>query len=525
MPATTKRKIFTDMTTETNHLVDNLLNTQKGIVDTMVENTKKMTSGNTLAAESIEKGSEWYKNWLDNQKSIFGKTAEKMAEAGETLKGSTEKAKDTYQSMMDKQTNMMRQMYDMNMNFMKSSMPAQNTATSNPMEAFTQMWTNGMNNMQNAFQSGNSFSNWMKPLQEMNPFAAMSNWNTNSNPMTNIFGQWNELMTQQVSNLQNNFKTGGVQDAYRNMMNTADGYARFYQLWAPMLKSLQDKSFNMDMFRKAMNPTQYKELMDQYFGFMPENMRNYMQQSSAMFQEMTKQWNSASGNGMEQMRGMMGNFMPTGSDVFGNMLQSYNGLYNNMQSAMAPMARMTTPNKYTKNMAEWNDLANRMVQFNIKNAEMQYMVYEQGQKVMEELAHSLTQKVQSGEEITSVMDLYQEWMRISDKTFVKLFESESYSELMAEVSSMQMRLKKDMELQMESALASFPVATRSELDELYKTIYDLKKQVRQMEKMMEVESDNDNVADMVTSTPSNKPKAAPATNSTTGNNSNPAKRS
>lgn len=496
-------------------MVDNMLNTQKSMVDTMLENTKKMTSGSSLVTESMEKGSEWYKNWLDSQKSFFGKTTEKMTEAGETIKENAEKAKETYQSIIDRQSNMMRQMYDMNMNFMKSSMPQQNTPSSNPMEAFTNMWSGAMNNMQNVFQSGNNFSNWMKQMQDMNPFANManmSNWNmtSGSNPFSNIFTQWNELMTQQMGNLQNSFKAGGAQDAYRNMMSTADGYARFYQLWMPMWKSIQDKSFNMDVFRKMMNPAQYKEMMDQYFGFMPENMRGYMQQSSAMMQEMMKQWTSTGSNGMEQMRGMMGQFMPAGTEVFSNMLNNYNSLYNNMQSAMAPMARMSTPNKYTKNMAEWGDISNRMVQFSIKNAELQYLVYEQGQKVMEEMAQMLTQKIQNGEEITSVMALYQDWMRVSDKTFVKLFESESYSALMAEVGSMQMRLKKDMELQMEAGLANVPVATRSELDELYKTIYDLKKQVRQMEKMMEVEGDNDNIADATTaSTIAKKPTTTP----------------
>ncbi len=72
-------------------------------------------------------------------------------------------------------------------------------------------------------------------------------------------------------------------------------------------------------------------------------------------------------------------------------------------------------------------------------------------------------------------------MSISDKTFVSLFESDEYSQLMAEVSALQLKLRKDMEAQMEKALSGIPVATRTELDELYKTIYDLKKEVRQLE--------------------------------------------
>jgi len=103
------------------------------------------------------------------------------------------------------------------------------------------------------------------------------------------------------------------------------------------------------------------------------------------------------------------------------------------------------------------------------------------------MAENIAAKMENGEEVKSMMAVYQEWMNISDKTFVSLFESDHYSVLMAEVSALQLKLKKDVEGQMEKMLENVPVATRSEMDELYKTIYELKKEVRQLEKMMEIE--------------------------------------
>ena len=59
---------------------------------------------------------------------------------------------------------------------------------------------------------------------------------------------------------------------------------------------------------------------------------------------------------------------------------------------------------------------------------------------------------------------------------------------MTEVSSLQMRLKKDIDDQMESLfLVNMPVATRTEMDEVYKSIYDLKKMYRNLEKMFSAE--------------------------------------
>ena len=112
------------------------------------------------------------------------------------------------------------------------------------------------------------------------------------------------------------------------------------------------------------------------------------------------------------------------------------------------------------------------------------MIYNQGTTVMDKLADNIVGKIEKGEEINSIMALYQEWLNLSDKVYVSLFESEDYSKLMAEVSAMQLRLRKDIENQIEKSLVGIPVATRSEMDEMYKTIYDLKKQVRELERSM-----------------------------------------
>ncbi len=112
------------------------------------------------------------------------------------------------------------------------------------------------------------------------------------------------------------------------------------------------------------------------------------------------------------------------------------------------------------------------------------MIYNQGTSVMDKLAENVVGKIEKGEEINSIMALYQEWLNLSDKVYVSLFESDEYSKLMAEVSAMQLRLRKDIENQVEKSLVGIPVATRSEMDELYKTIYELKKQVRELERSM-----------------------------------------
>ena len=105
---------------------------------------------------------------------------------------------------------------------------------------------------------------------------------------------------------------------------------------------------------------------------------------------------------------------------------------------------------------------------------------------MDTLATKVATNLKEGKEIDSIVKLYQEWLMIGDDVFTNLFQSDSYSKLMTEVSSLQLKIKSAIDGQMEKTLfANIPVATRTEMDEVYKNLYDLKKMYRNLEKMFE----------------------------------------
>lgn len=473
---------------DSKNFVESVLDAQKQAVDTVVENTKKFTNGNAMVNDTVAKGSEWYKNWLDTQKNVFSTTSEKANNATATAHDNMGKMNEFYQNWFNTQMGWAKQMWEMNMDYMKNA--TQQNTSANPMDQWTNMWNNAssnMNNWMNGMNQMNSWNNWMNQFQNNNPFS-MDAWKKTTENWTSVFNQYYNMLNNGFSDLQKNMQNGTAQDAYRNMVNVTEGFTRFAEMWMPFWKSIQEKTFNSDLYKQYMNPAVYKELMDKFFGFMPESSRQYMQNMTDMMQKGMGQMNQAGMNNYQQMRGMMNGMMPSSADMFGGMMNNYTTWYNTVQNAVAPITKMMTPNQHTKTMLEWNDISNRLMVYNIKNAEMQYMIYNQGVKVMDSLAENIAAKIQKGEEVNNMMAMYQEWLNISDKVFVSLFESEEYSKIMAEVSSMQMKLKKDVEAQMEKFLVGVPVATRSEMDEMYKTIYDLKKQVRQLEKMLEIDS-------------------------------------
>lgn len=466
------------------NFVDTILEAQKNMVDTLVENTKKATQGNSFINETIEKSTDTYNEWMNKQKETMDTVSKKAEDMTSNLKDSTSKVQEQAKTWYDTQMNWTKQAWEMNQDFIKKATPNVTTNTNNPMEWMQEMGKK----MKDTYTQAQTAQNWWNLLQQYNPSNANEIWKKTTENFTNIQNQYTEALQNSFSELQKSMQNTNTGDAYKNMIDVAAGFSKFNEMWAPFMKSIQEKTFNAEDFKKAFNFGSNKELMDNFFNMMPEGTNQYMDQAKEMYTNNMKNFMEMTKGQFQGNKEMFAGMNPfAGQNVFENMMSAYQNMQNQFQNAVSPIAKMVTPNQYTKSAQEWSEIADRLAVYNIKNSEMQYMMYQRGNKVMENLVENITNKMENGVEIKNITELYQEFLSISDKVYVELFESDEYSKLMAETSAMQLKLKKEMELQTEKMLSGLPITTRSEMDEMYKVIYDLKKQVHQLQKMMDLE--------------------------------------
>jgi hypothetical protein len=294
-------------------------------------------------------------------------------------------------------------------------------------EMFTKMFPN----------NSNPFSTWTN-MMNMNNFTNMDWMKNMMNPSANPFGNW------------------------ANMMNPASNP---FGNWANMMNPSSNPFANMtNMFGGASNP-------------MADWMKMFQANNTGM--DWMKNWNTMSAN--------FGNnpFQVNSGEFFGNMMTNYNNMYASTQQMFAPMFKMMAPNQTKMSMEAFSSLANKMVQYNLKSAEMQALTYKTGMTAMQKVAEQMQAKFSKGEDFKGINNLYQEWLNTSDKVFVEMFESTEYSKVQGEVASLQHNIKKEAEAIMEKMMVNVPVITRSEMDESYKTIHVLKKRVNELEKAIE----------------------------------------
>lgn len=105
-------------------------------------------------------------------------------------------------------------------------------------------------------------------------------------------------------------------------------------------------------------------------------------------------------------------------------------------------------------------------------------------KSVETLMATLIEKGKKGEKIESVRDLNRLWLNSADDVFTKMYASEEYLKIQHELSKAGMTYKIMQQDVVEMVLKKLNLPTRSELDDAYRAMYELRKEVKSLKKAM-----------------------------------------
>ena len=462
-------------------LIENVIDTHAKTVDQIVENSKKLTRDLPLVNETIDKSHKLFQQSVSSQKELAIKASETFEKTSKQMNNNAEMAQNFFKQWLENQMTWAKT------NFNQPNIPAFN---SDPKDWMAN-WQKFMGQNPNPFASmmnGNPFFSMMQNNPFMNMNSMQNNMNENVTNWSQFTKQYLDMMNQSYNEWVKQFSNLTAADTFKGMSNMTESLNKFFELWMPMFKSIQDKSFTAESFMNSLNPEKYKAFVDSFFKFMPEEGQKMMEQMNTQFVQYMKHVSEAGFNGYSSMKSQMQQMNGLDQNPYSNAWDMYHNWRNAINEAVSPLTKLTNENGPVKNVKIWNDINDLMVEFNIKNNELQYLVYQNGLKVMDRLSDKVANQLKEGKTIDSFVKLYQDWLVTGDEVFTELFNGDQYSKLMTEVSSLQMRLKKDIDDQMESLfLVNMPVATRTEMDEVYKSIYDLKKMYRNLEKMFSAE--------------------------------------
>jgi len=307
--------------------------------------------------------------------------------------------------------------------------------------------------------------------------------------LDNVYSSWSQAYQQVTEQLTTPFKQYTPGDLGKNtfveLMNNTKTYMKMFEIWQPLFKTMSPSTVDTNQWKTFFDTSKYQEVMDNIMKSMnipntqelTENMKNY-QKLFTDYMGMTKenfygQW--------ERMQEMLPTPLVTGN--LEDVSKMVSTSFEQYQKFMKPYLT-TLPEETSDMMVTMQQNQELYIKYYIKAMELQNMVTVTGQEAMEKVVKDLMAKMQETNEFVSFDEFFNSWVNTVEDDMVSLFGGDTYSKLQADLVTISMTMKKNLDGQIEAALTPLSIAPRSEIDELNKTIHDLKAQVRKLEKQV-----------------------------------------
>ncbi len=318
-----------------------------------------------------------------------------------------------------------------------------------------------------------------------------------SNPMGdgffNLYTSWVNEMTRALSNMRG-LNTDIIKDTLSKVSGSSNVYMKFYDIWLPISKAIQERVSDAGLYKELVDPVKYKEVMDKVFGFRPEAATEITDQASKISEafgvsvkEFVVPWTEAIQKNIKMTPEFMEGRPETFLNVFHNLFMAFD---NTIGKVFHIPAVGKDREKVELIMRGFDDLA----VFLARNTAFQYKIYVTGIEAMEKVLETVAQKIKNGEEIKTFEEFFDLWIDVNEREFFEVFRTEEFSRMQGELLDSSLNVRRHFQKLMELYLFDFPVALRSEMDDLYRTVYDLKKKVRNLEEQLNAVTGKEAVA-------------------------------
>jgi len=429
-----------------NPIIDSMLEAQANVLNNWMDSAKKMQSSFTSGNVPHE-GQNILKEWFEKQMNILNGMQQNSSSA---FGNNNQNPQEFFKNWLNSQMGYTKQMTDFN---------------------------------QSIF---NSFNNFGKPANEY-----MNNFMTSNAAWTNIYNSFMNTLNTSYDSMYKNMNGTFNKDIFQNFMQGNQVYTKMLEFFQPMLTAMQKGQFNMDEFKNFFKADHYSNLTKQMFGdfYTGGNMKEFYDNSMSQVQNFFSNQNNLSKEYYAQVQNMSQEFPHLFSGNFDKIKESYAKYTNVFGKTFEPLLKVATPGKEKEHIEAVIAFMDKMTDFSLKQNELQLQLQNTMRKSVEDVAKQYADKFQNPETFTKapdVQEMYNEWIKTNEKLFTELFSSDEFSKIKGETMNLSMDVKKHFEKQFETMFANTPVVLKSDVEELQKTVYDLKKQIKELQTKLSV---------------------------------------
>lgn len=331
--------------------------------------------------------------------------------------------------------------------------------------------------------------NWMETVKKLpQTFWGMEMFqsgpsNSTGGGFVNLYTSWVNEIISALSNMRG-LNADIIKDTLSKVTGSSNVYMKFYEIWLPISKAIQERVSDADLYKELVDPVKYREVVDQIFGFSPDAVTEFTDQVLKISEAFGR---SAKEFAVPWMKAIQKNIKTAPEFIEGRpeaFLHVFHNLFMAFDNTIGKVFHIPAVGKDREKVELIMRGIDDLAVFLARNTEFQYRIYITGIKAMEKVLEAIAQKIKNGEEIKTFEEFFDLWIDVSEREFFEVFRTEEFSRMQGELLDSSLNVRRHFQKLMELYLFDFPVALRSEMDDLYKTVYDLKRRVRDLEKQL-----------------------------------------
>lgn len=427
-----------------NPIIDNMMDVQANAMNTLIDSAKKFQSAFTNG-NVIEDSQSIYKDMMEKQAAMFSEMNANPFGINLFMNNNS-KPEEFLKNWYNQQMTSMKQMTDFNQSI--------------------------YNSMVNYGKNANDYNN---------SFATMNNaW-------TNIYNSWMNTINTSYDAFSQNIKNPFNADMFKNMFEGGQIYMKVQEIFQPMMSAIKNSDFSVDTWKNIYSQENYKKMTEQVFGsfFYNASLKEVFDNATKQMQNFFVTQNGLGKEYYEQMKNMSTQFPELFSGDAEHMKDLYSKMNNVFAKTFEPLLKLANPGKEKENVEATIALLDKVTEYSIKQSELQAQLYKTMQASMESLVKETQDKykdLQAGNfTMPTATELYNEWVKTNEKMYSELFATDEFSKVKAEALNLSMEVKKHFQHQFENVFEQYPVVFKSEMEEIYKTMHDLKKTVKDVQ--------------------------------------------
>lgn len=268
-------------------------------------------------------------------------------------------------------------------------------------------------------------------------------------------------------------------DVYEKMKESTDSYYELYKMWETAAQNnVKPGQEKMTEIYNEWKENYGKKMRENYLAYLPESIRGIsdkaMNLSQSYVQTTGEFWEPWKESAAEMNDAFMRGFTMDSSSYM-DYLEAWKKSYDATYSKILKMPAIGIQKESIKRQM---DSADKYYNMAVIMNSFYGRIYQIANDTTEQVFKDYFDLLEEGKEPKTYDEFYRYWSKAINKAYDKLFFSDDFSKLAGETVNAMSDFKLNYDRMLEDYVSYWPVPKKSDMDSLYKTVYDLKKEVR-----------------------------------------------